>query len=185
MPSTSNVRSLLLMGMLLTLAGGFAARAHAADAANPAYAGWAKFKPGSTVFWIEEEMIGNDKESIGRSQSLVSVSPDKVVIEKQMLLIDGGKVVEGSGGPPKKETISAKDDAKVTDGKPVSEEIEALGKKLKCTVTERTVKSGDGDIIVKTWWNDSIPGGIAKLTETNKTSGKVVRSLTLNKTTVK
>jgi hypothetical protein len=173
------------------------ATARGADAddlvANPRYKGWADFKPGATVTHKEMTRFpagspqgkyypeGIDERDI--TYKLVSVSPDKVVVETVVLDYHLLSQVEAAPTriiyPAKVKRANveeAREQLKVKEGK---EDIEVLGKSHKCEWYETTRMTGDGEEMTrKRWILPEVPGGIVKEVTVTKKGDQVVAETT-------
>jgi hypothetical protein len=169
------------------------AMARAGDAedmvTNPRYKGWAAFKPGATVTHKEKTRFpagsplgeyypeGFDERDI--TYKLVSVSPDKVVVETVVLDYDLLSRVEAAPTriiyPAKVKRAyveGAKEQLKVKEGK---EDIEVLGKTHKCEWYETTRTTADGEVVTrKRWIAAEVPGGIVKEVSVTKKGNQVI-----------
>jgi hypothetical protein len=173
------------------------ATARAADTddlvTNPRYKGWADFKPGATVTHKEKTRFpagspqgkyypeGVDERDV--TYKLVSVSPDKAVIETVVLDYELLSRVEAA---PTRITYPAKvkrayvEEARerlnVKEGK---EDVEALGKTYKCEWYETTRMTADGETMTrKRWIAAEVPGGIVKEVTVTKKGDQVVAETT-------
>jgi hypothetical protein len=154
---------------------------------NPRYVHWANCKPGSTVTHIEKTTYadpatkllapdGIDEKEI--TYKLLSVSPDKVVVETVVVEKDFLSNIEQA---PTKITFPAKirkshleTVLREAGAKPGEETVNVLGKDLKCkTLTGDYKESGD-DIHRQVCYTDAVPGGIVKQTRVTKHDGKMV-----------
>ena len=173
------------------------ATARGADAddlvTNPRYKGWADFKPGATVTHKENTRFpagspqgkyypeGVDERDV--TYKLVSVSPDKVVVETVVLDYELLSQIEAA---PTKITYPAKvkranvegarEQLKVKEGK---EDVEALGKTYKCEWYETTRTTADGEVVTRRRWIAAeVPGGIVKELTVTKKGDQVIAETT-------
>jgi hypothetical protein len=171
--------------------------ARAADAddlvTNPRYKGWADFKPGATVTHKEKTRFpagspegkfyptGIDERDV--TYKLVSVSPDKVVIETVVLDYELLSQVEAAPTriiyPAKVKRAhveAAREHLKVKEGK---EDVEVLGKTYKCEWYETTRTTADGDVVTRRRWiAPEVPGGIIKEVTVTKKGDRVIAETT-------
>lgn len=84
-------------------AGGAAAAPAGEQVDNPIYKAWASHKPGTTVVTKSTFDFGGNNNESTVTQKLVSVAPDKVVVERTT---EGG--FGGGGGQPVQQDIPAK-----------------------------------------------------------------------------
>ena len=183
---------------LAALTGLALATARAGDAddlvANPRYKGWAEFKPGATLTHKEKTRFpagspqgkyypdGVDERDI--TYKLVSVSPDKAVVET--VVLDYGLLSQVEAAPTriiypakvKRANVEgARERLKVKEGK---EDVEALGKTYKCEWYETTRTTADGEVVTrKRWIAAEVPGGIVKeVTVTKKGDQDIAETTT-------
>ena len=173
------------------------ATARGADAdemvTNPRYKGWADFKPGATVTHKEKTRFpagspagkyypaGVDERDV--TYKLVSVSPDKVVVETVVLDYELLSQVEAAPTriiyPAKVKRAyveEAHERLKVKEGK---EDVEALGKTYKCEWYETTRTTSDGEVVTrKRWIAAEVPGGILKEVTVTKKGDQVIAETT-------
>ena len=173
------------------------ATARAGDAddlvTNPRYKGWAEFKPGATLTHKEKTRFpagspqgkyypeGVDERDV--TYKLVSVSPDKVVIETVVLDYELLSRVEAAPTriiyPAKVKRANvegARERLKVKEGK---EDVEALGKTYKCEWYETTRTTADGEVVTrKRWIVPEVPGGIVKEVTVTKKGDQVIAETT-------
>jgi len=159
----------------------FSAAAFAEQVDNPAYTGWAKYKPGTSVT-IRQTM---DMPGMGVMQqtdtvTLVEVAADKVVVETKGNMVMAGQATDI---PATKSSIPAKVDKadELTSSldahggsKPVVKDVKAgkdtvtIGDKKLDTVTQEfTVESKPEEKekatgTMKTWSSAEVPGGLVK-----------------------
>ena len=173
------------------------ATARGADAdemvTNPRYKGWADFKPGATITHKEKTRFpagspqgkyypeGVDERDV--TYKLVSVSPDKVVVET--VVTDYELLSQVQAAPTriiypakvKRQYVEeAHEQLKVKEG---NEDIEVQGKTYKCEWYETTRKVGEGDVMTrKRWIAPEVPGGIVKEVTVTKKGDQVVAETT-------
>jgi len=114
---------------------------------NPQYAGWAKFKPGTSVRYINNTEAMGQKHEAEITMTLIALTPEKATIETTMSMTTNGKKVDV---PSQKMDIAAKvtkaeaketgepDGSAKSDMKKGTERIEAAGKSYDCKWTEVT-----------------------------------------------
>ena len=171
------------------------ARAGDADdlVTNPRYKGWAEFKPGATLTHKEKTRFpagspqgkyypeGAEERDI--TYKLVSVSPEKIVVETVVLDYELLSQVEAAPTriiyPAKVKRAyveEAREQLKVKEGK---EDVEALGKTYKCEWYETTRTTADGEVVTrKRWIAAEVPGGIVKEVTVTKKGDQVVAETT-------
>jgi hypothetical protein len=183
-----------IVAALVLLAGAaLAADEKAEMVANPAYKNWSAFKPGTTVK-IKETVTskGGDVPGIvdatGAPEGpherfiiykLVSVSPEKCILEMTQIEMEQGSEVEHA---PAKITYHAKIDKKYagpgkdkhTDFNAGMDEVSAGGKMVKAHKVESTYKAGNETSINKVWYADDVPGGLIKSTTIKKEGNHVL-----------
>jgi hypothetical protein len=161
---------------------------------NPRYKGWADFKPGATVIHKEKTRFpagspqnkyypeGVDERDV--TYKLVSVSPEKVVVETVVLDYELLSRIEAAPTkiiyPAKVKRAfveGAREQFQVKEGK---EDIEVLGKTYKnCEWYETTRMTGDGEVLVrKRWIVPEVPGGIVKEVTVTKKGDQVIAETT-------
>jgi hypothetical protein len=156
---------------------------------NPRYKGWADFKPGTTVTHKEKSRFpagspqgkyypeGVDERDV--TYKLISVSPEKVVIETVVLDYELLSQVQAAPTriiyPAKVKRAhveGAREQLKVKEGK---EDIEVLGKTHKCEWYETTRMTSDGEVMTrKRWIAADVPGGILKEVTVTKKGDQVI-----------
>jgi hypothetical protein len=174
-----------------TAAGGAAATPAGEQVENPIYKAWASHKPGTTVVTkMTVNFAGNPNESTV-TQKLVSVAPDKVVVERTT---EGG--FGGGGGQPIQQEIPAKiaksqegvlpagfgrggrgarggagaaaTPPAPTDMKTGTDKVTIAGKTYEATTREYGMTmpgrgGGEGTKTqVKAWYSNDVPGGLLK-----------------------
>jgi hypothetical protein len=173
------------------------ATASAGDAdevvANPRYKGWADFKPGATITHKEKTRFpagspqgkyypeGVEERDV--TYKLVSVSPDRVVVET--IVVDYELLSQVESAPTritypakvKKANVEgAREKLQVKEGK---EEIEAQGKTYKCEWYETTRMTADGEVVTrKRWIAAEVPGGILKEVTVTKKGDQIIAETT-------
>jgi hypothetical protein len=161
---------------------------------NPRYKGWADFKPGATVTHKEKTRFpagspegkyypqGVDERDI--TYKLVSVSPDKAVVETVVLDYELLSRVEAAPTriiyPAKVKRAyveEAHEQLKVKEGK---EDVEVQGKTYKnCEWYETTRMTADGEVVTrKRWIAPQVPGGIVKEVTVTKKGDQLVAETT-------
>lgn len=152
---------------------------------NPVYQSWAKHQPGTSVTQKVDMNMTSMTMSQDATQKLISVTPEKVVVETSISMDVGGQ---------KKET-SAKQDipAKVEKGREYlppnvkgtykelgNDKIEVGGKSYDCVAAEFTGETPQGKVQGKTWRTPEIPGMMAKLEMTIEGPSKVTVAMRVN-----
>ena len=157
---------------------------------NPQYKNWAKFKPGTTVTTKTVSDMGGNKTEMETTTTLVDVAPDKLTLEaKTSMVMQGNKM----DMPANKTEVQAKiekpaatapaaDAPKATTS---TEDADAAGTKVKCTVTTMTTTTNGMTINAKTWTSDEVPGMIVKSESTMDGAMKGTTNITLTAMTKK
>lgn len=133
---------------------------------NPAYKVWASFKVGAMVKTEMTTAAGEAKTQMEQTQTLKSLTPEKAVVEVKMAMVMAGNKTEMPASsmdvPAKveKAKLDQKVDAEVKEG---TEEIDVVGKKMKCKWIETKMKQGDMTVTSKIWTTTEIPGSMAKM----------------------
>ncbi len=176
-----------------------AADEHPPEPANPEYAQWSHFKPGSYVT-LERKVLEHRESNPGVveamahppgaavmriSSKLVDLDKDKAVLEETRIDLGDGSETEM---PPDKVTLFAsgsvsdatdslmeapakQEDVKATEG---DEEVSVHGNKIKAHWVETSVKTGSEVSTSKDWLSDDIPGGLIKEEVKKTIGGKLV-----------
>ncbi|MGA2496342.1 MAG: hypothetical protein ABSH20_01290 [Tepidisphaeraceae bacterium] len=147
---------------------------------NPAYKGWKNFKVGS---WsrlqgtMQSAAVppGGNQATMTMVHKLVELTAEKAVIETTVTISMAGREIARPGqrhdvpamvDADKADFGAVSDnpqmrDAK-TDVKKGEEEIDVLGKKIKCNWVDITVTKPERTINVKVWHTLDIPGGMVQ-----------------------
>lgn len=152
--STSIARLCLIIGVISAFTGS-SVLAEKID--NPMYGYWSNFKPGSVLKTTTESIAAGQKTTMDIVSTLLEVTPDKLTIEMK---------TDGHAGDTKlkqrirKQDVPAKIDqpAGANAIKHSTETITVAGKTYPCQVSEETRDT----LMIKTWTNDQIPGGVVK-----------------------
>jgi opacity protein-like surface antigen len=143
---------------------------------NPQYAAWNKCGVGTTVTYAQTAGTGAQQIQIEVKKTISEKTDDHITLD-----VTKTATINGQAAPPQnnKETVQAKLDKK-PDLKPLpDEEIDVVGKKTTCKVYEMDIKDMQGgDVKVKMWTNDDIPGGLAKM-EATSTNPNAVTSVAI------
>jgi len=144
--------SLVVVGIALACSAGAAVPDVKAD--NPDYTAWASFKPGATSTKRSEEMVdGKVVRASEMTYTLKSADAETVVIEQVTTGQKGTRTIkrtDWSGAPPSNER---------TEG---DEEIEVLGRKLKCHWIQIIGKRPESSMAFKFYTSAEVPGGTVK-----------------------
>lgn len=135
------------------------------------YLHWAKFKPGSMVTMAGEVEATGSKVQIDLTSTLVSVTPEKVVLQDYSTLHLGG---HDQKNPGQQRDVPAKEEKKAEIKQLADEEIQAAGRKFKCKVYESVEIATSPDAKAnkakaKIWLSDEVPGGAVKMQLINDT----------------
>lgn len=147
---------------------------------NAAYKMWTTFKPGAMVKTEMSTVAGDMKSQVETTTTLKEITAEKVVLEMKTAMVMGGTKTEMPAQtmeiPAKVEKSKAapKSDAEVKEGE---EEIEVVGKKMKCKWMETKMKQGEMIVTSKVWTTPAIPGSMAKMQ--SKTEGQVKSESTM------
>lgn len=155
---------------------GLAAMATAEQIDNPQYTQWAKFKVGAYVTMKSTTDMGEFKTENEMTTKLISLTPEKAVIEMTGFSIAMGNKVEM---PPQTTEIPAKMDkpelpAGLDPGaegpKPTTsegeEEVTIDGRTVKCKWFQSVIEDGGNKTVSKSWICEDVPGGVVKVETT-------------------
>src|SRR5271156_3291452 len=188
--SAAILGSTLLAASLFLMA---ADDSHPPEPANPEYAQWAHFKPGTYVT-LERKLLEHRENNVGVVEAmahpssaqvvrintkLVDLNKDKAILEETRVDIDEGSETEM---PADKVTLFANGEisnasdslyekqpkqptVKETEG---DEDVTVMGNKIKTHWVETSIQNGRELSSSKDWLSDDVPGGLVK-EETRKT----------------
>jgi hypothetical protein len=187
------VRWTLALGTVLLVCSFSAVQSAEGDemVTNPYYRYWSNCKPGSTVTLAEKTLFtGPEKEQlpdgIDRKEvtsTLLSVSPDKVVVQTAVTEHEFLSAIESA--PTKKIYPAKVKQSHLQAGlhginpKKGAETLEAAGQKLDCITWAGTEKKEGTEVVHKLWLSEKVPGGIVKHTRVTRQDGKVVADTTI------
>jgi hypothetical protein len=176
----------------------FCATVRAGDVENPEYAGWAKFKPGTTVT-VRTTVGSSDKDGVADLTKtevikLIEVARDKVVLEvKTEVVVPGTKVapqVEKRTVEKNLDTklIKAAEKAAAARGdkaapKPEQGEevVKVSGVEYKSKWFKVKSKTDRGEVVSQTWVSEYVPTQVIKSVISTKGKTTVVELLDLKK----
>jgi hypothetical protein len=171
---------------------------HPPPPANPEYAQWSHFKPGTYVT-LERKVFEHGENNVGVVEAMahppgaavMRINSKMVDLDKDKAVLEETRIDLGDGSetqmPADKVTLFANgqisnasdsmwepskpETAKETEG---DEDVTVMGNKLKTHWVETTIKSGNLVSTSKDWLSDDVPGGLVR-EETKKTwNGKVL-----------
>jgi len=171
---------------------------HPPPPANPEYAQWAHFKPGTYVT-LERKVFEHGENKVGVVEamahppgaSVMRINTKMVDLDKDKATLEETRIDLGDGSetqmPADKVTLFANgqvsnaSDTMWEPSKPQTvketegdEELTIMGNKLKTHWVETSIKMGNEVSTAKDWLSDDVPGGLVK-EETKKTwNGKVL-----------
>jgi hypothetical protein len=160
---------------------------HPPEPANPEYAQWARFKPGTYVT-LERKVVDRHQpppgvveamahppgaEVMRINSKLVDLDKDKAVLEERRIDLGEGSETEM---PPDRVTLFANGEisnasdslmekaptqptVKESEG---DEDLTVMGNKIKTHWVETTIKTGPETLWSKDWLSDDVPGGLVK-----------------------
>ena len=143
---------------------------------NPAYQQWSQFKAGTFVTTKLTSTFGEMKTTMETTTTLKEITEQKLVIAMKTAMMVGDQKFEQ---PVPDQTVDAKveemvpteeakkDDIKVETSE---EEVELLGKKLKCTLTKTTLMMNEQKTVTKVWTCKEVPGSVVKMETTSEGS---------------
>jgi hypothetical protein len=189
----SRCAALVVLSTLAALA--VAADESADTVDNPPYQNWSAFKPG-TLVKLKRTVIDKSGDQPGvvdataapnaphvayTTYKLVSVTPEKAVVEMTETDIEGGSEVEH---PPLKITYKAKVAKKYTESgvpkadvkglKEGEEKMKVAGHEVDAHWVESEFSVENETSYSKVWASDQVPGGTIKKTTIKKEGGKVL-----------
>ena len=193
--SAAILTSSLLCASLFLMA---ADDSHPPQPANPEYAEWAHFKPGTYVT-LERRVFEHGENNVGVVEamahppgaSVMRINTKMVDLDKDKAVLEETRIDLGDGSetqmPADKVTlfasgqISNASDSMLEPSKPQTvketegdEELTVMGNKLKTHWVETSIKTGNEVSTAKDWLSDDVPGGLVK-EETKKTwNGKLL-----------
>ncbi len=194
--SAAILGSTLLGASLLLMA---ADDSHPPPPANPEYAQWARFKPGTYVT-LERKVLEHRDANVGVVEAmahppgaavmrintkLIDLNKDKAVLEETRTDLGEGSETEM---PADKVTLFAngeisnakeslwekppnQEPAKETEG---DEDLTVMGNKIKAHWVETSVKTGNELSTSKEWLSDDVPGGLLKEEVKKTVGGKIL-----------
>jgi hypothetical protein len=193
--SAAILTSSLLCASLFLMA---ADDSHPPQPANPEYAEWAHFKPGTYVT-LERRVFEHGENNVGVVEamahppgaSVMRINTKMVDLDKDKAVLEETRIDLGDGSetqmPADKVTLFASgqvsnaSDSMLEPSKPQTvketegdEELTVMGNKLKTHWVETSIKIGNEVSTAKDWLSDDVPGGLVK-EETKKTwNGKLL-----------
>ena len=143
----------------------------AALVANPAYAHWKQYRPGTTVTYQIENVVNGAPVTATMVQTLREVTPELAKIEMKVTVTMMGKsmdqpaqlaVVPAEVTPAE---AQANDPTRAADpnAKTSKETLEVAGKSFDATVVQTTAVRNGVEMKIKAWTSDQIPGQLLKL----------------------
>jgi hypothetical protein len=131
----------------------------ALQADNPNYLRWWAFKPGARVVLQHEGESDGKKTSWTVSFKLVDMNDQRALVEitRSTTEADGSKK-----DLTEKVSLPARDPQATKPVYAGEQEIEVSGKKLKCRWTESTDEKKGTTRKTRTWYCDSVPGGLVR-----------------------
>lgn len=171
---------------------------HPPPPANPEYAQWAHFKPGTYVT-LERKVFEHGENKVGVVEAMahppgaavMRINTKMVDLDKDKATLEETRIDLGDGSetqmPADKVTLFANGQVsnasdslwepskpqpvKETEG---DEDLTVMGNKLKTHWVETSIKMGNEVSTAKDWLSDDVPGGLVK-EETKKTwNGKIL-----------
>ncbi len=167
------VQAGLLLATLTALATGCAS-VSSGLVANPTYQAWAGFEPGASVTFQGTRKVGRDSERVLFTQRLLEVTPQRIVLERSM------EVLDGKGQPPaltrkvEPARIEPADNPRTNPQARVKDlngdTFRIKGKTFECKGKEVAIHAEFGgplptseDVLLRTWVHPDIPGGTVKI----------------------
>jgi hypothetical protein len=149
-----------LLGLAICLAAaGVRAGDNAAKVDNPLYKGWSKYKVGSSVTYKAEAPGPDGKIAV------VTVTSTLTRLTDDGAEIDAAASVDGKPPTHKTRTIPAKVDVDVVKSGGENEDVEAMGKMIKCKKYElpQSADGGADEEKFQYWISDDVVGGLVKM----------------------
>lgn len=149
--------------------------------ANPAYANWARFQPGSSVTYTGEETAGGKTSPFRIQDTLVETTKDRVLVERQVEVVDkNGKATKTKQVIVKNAKINPQDHPLTNPHAKIQERgtktVDVGGEALSCRTVEVDVKGSFGEFIktpaqmhIEAAISEKIPGGIVTVVMEDKT----------------
>ena len=178
----SIARTVALLAAVTTLAAAGGCGAAPDLVANPTYQGWVAFEPGANVTFQGTRKSGQTQQEIRITQRLLEKSPDRIVLERSVQVVDGQspkppvvtKKIEPARIEPQ-DNPRTRPDAQTKDlGQ---ETVQIQGRAFSCRVSEVQVHVQFGeplpaveDLRLRTWAHPDIPGGTARLSLDRKSA---------------
>ena len=139
---------------------------------NPTYKSWTKFKPGTSVTYVQEMTMGGTNMNMEMIQTLKEVSAERAVVEvavKNSMMPAGGQT-QSVNIPAKVDAAAAENSGKLPPG--FQGEVKSLGKETikvgdKAYETEVSEFKGEQSqhgmkFEGKTWTSNEVPGQMVK-----------------------
>jgi hypothetical protein len=163
---------------------------------SPIYKHWAKFKPGAFSVVKTIRSAKGIKAEITATTTLKEVTPEKVVVELQIVTLGSEEKMEMV---PRKQAYPARiekdearkmedpkkgdkvENAEVLDVEQGKEEIKVGDKKIKCKWLETRSKQDDQTAVTKVWTSDEVPGQVVKMVVTTKGGAEMTSETSLLK----
>jgi len=185
-------RILNLMMAAILLLGAMESAVRAADdemVTNPPYKHWSAFKVGTTVTQKEHVRFAKSSDEADyypggvrekdATYTLLEVTPEKAVVQLTIVEYGHGSTTELAPSKitypakVKKEHVSTSKE-EIETFKEGDEDVNVLGKTIRCHWVEIIDQDGDETYYHKVWDSDEVPGGIIKEIRSQKKGNAVI-----------
>jgi hypothetical protein len=142
----------------LAIFAAFAGNSHAAEKIDdPRYTYWSKFKPGSFQTVETRTDASGQKMLVLITTTLLDVTPEKLTVEVKTETTAGTKKLPTR--TKKTEVLAKRDKPADSSFKESKEDVKVGAKTYSCLLMEETT----GDMHIKSWMSDQVPGGVVKM----------------------
>jgi hypothetical protein len=155
---------------------------------NPQYAGWSKFKAGTSVKYAQNTVAMGQTTNGEITMTLIAITPEKATIQTKMSMMMNGKNMDMPAQqldiPAKVTKAEAKETGEPAgsanaDTKQGTERIEVAGKSYDCKWTQVTSEQNNMKAVAKTWLSDEVPGKMVKMEATTTGQANSTTKMTL------
>ncbi|MCS7033736.1 MAG: hypothetical protein NZ561_07040 [Phycisphaerae bacterium] len=183
LPAADTMRALGIILAGLTVLLGLPAPASAEIVDSTRYRSWARHLPGTSISRTSEVRSGPDSLVTDVKQTLIEVTPEKVVVEVEVTFSSKGQV---SRAPPRRVEFPARvekysdllsPEIRARFGEERMETVEVLGESVECRVIDfegtQSPRGGGAPIKVSgtIWISEQIPDATVQLIQNAQQSG--------------